>query len=83
MKKTWKVVHIARAGPKTAVDTPAISGDIPAIEASKIAKIAYLDDPPSSDSYYRAYSILPYKINIYSGVALLVNARYLSRSTRD
>ena len=43
-KMTWKAVHIARAGPKPAVDTPEISGDILPMEACKIAKIAYLDD---------------------------------------
>ena len=31
-------------GPKPAVDTPEISGDILPMEACKIAKIAYLDD---------------------------------------
>ena len=43
-KMTWKAVHIAHAGPKPAVDTPEISGDILPMEACKIAKIAYLDD---------------------------------------
>ena len=43
-KMTWKAVHIAPAGPKLAVDTPEISGDILPMEACKIAKIAYLDD---------------------------------------